>query len=96
MVLLQVVRWCRHAPAPLEPHLLTGDSHLVSVVVIFIFVVCVYDRRKQAYELELQEIQKAEDEYRRQQQMQDRLYKEDEELKMKEQEVEERRCGVTV
>lgn len=58
---------------------------------------CVHDDRcKQAYELELQEIQKAEDEYRRQQQIQDRLYKEDEELKIKEQEVEERRCGVKV
>lgn len=46
---------------------------------------------QQAYELEMLEAQKAEDEYSRQQQIQDRLYKQDEELRMKEQEEKERR-----
>lgn len=48
-------------------------------------------RLKQAYGLEMQEAQKAEEEYRRHQQIQDRLYKQDEELRMKEQEEDERR-----
>lgn len=46
---------------------------------------------EQAYEREVKETHKMEDEVRRQQQLQDRLYVQEEELKMKEQEEEERR-----
>lgn len=49
------------------------------------------DAGKQAYGVEMLEAQKAEDEYRRHEQIRDRLYKEDEEVKMKEQGEEERR-----
>lgn len=45
----------------------------------------------QAYGVEVVEAQKAEDEYRRDQQIRDRLYKQDEELRMREQDEEERR-----
>lgn len=49
------------------------------------------DAPNQAHERDILEAQKAEDEYKRQQQIQDRLYKEEEELRMREQEEEERR-----
>lgn len=49
------------------------------------------DAPNQAHERDMLEAQKAEDEYKRQQQIQDRLYKEEEELRMREQEEEERR-----
>ncbi|CAM9296025.1 unnamed protein product [Scytosiphon promiscuus] len=45
----------------------------------------------QAYEREVKETHKMQDEYRRQQQFKDRLYREEEELRMKGQEEEERR-----
>lgn len=41
----------------------------------------------------MEETQKLEEEYRRQQQIEGRFYKEDEELRMREQEAEERRWG---
>ncbi|CAB1120358.1 unnamed protein product [Ectocarpus sp. CCAP 1310/34] len=45
----------------------------------------------EAYKRRVEEAQKLEEEYRRQQQIEDRFYKEDEELRMREQEAEERR-----